>query len=86
MWTDHFEPDFCDQDSPSYVRSKYLPLYGDKYKNDPGYCGSMWEEINKSPIWDIRNPAQTILKLSKNEKLRQYAVEIDRNPKYDSYF
>lgn len=87
MWSDYFEPDFCDQDSPSYVSSKYLPVFGDKHKNTPGYCGSMWEEINKNPIWDIRNPTQTVVRmLSKSEKLRQYAIEIDKDSKYDSYF
>lgn len=90
MWSDYFEPDFCDPDSPSYAGDEYLPLFGEKYRGQPGFVGDMWEECTKNPVWDFRDSIRVVRELNnplnRYEKLRQRATEIDEDEKYDSYF
>lgn len=70
-WSDYFEPEFGDTDSPSYVKvSPYLPI-------NPTLLDCTIEL--SSILWDIRNPTEVVRQMGKYERLREYAVKINNS-------
>jgi hypothetical protein len=79
-WNDHFEPDFCDPDSLSYVEtSPFLPTDSNFNLID---CTIECSNI----LWDFRNTHQVARQLGKYERLRSFAVRIDQDDSlWESY-
>lgn len=72
MWSDYFEPDFCDPDSPSYVEtSPYLPT-------EHISLIDCQQEVN-NVLWDFKDSFRTIqaVKKSFTQRLRDQAIIID---------
>lgn len=82
-WPDHFEPNFDDFDSLSYVEtSPYLPT------NDVTLLDCI--EETRNVLWDFNDSFQVIRNISnksKYDRLRDIAVQIDtNNDLYDKYY
>lgn len=74
MWSDYFEPDFCDPDSSSYVEtSPYLPTG----EIDILDCQQEVDDV----LWDFRDAFRVVrnLEKSKYDRLRDIAVRIDND-------
>lgn len=52
MWSDYFEPDFEDMDSPHYAGDGYLPIF------DPHE--TIWTAAYTKPFFDIRDPEMVV--------------------------
>ena len=87
-WSDYFEPDFDDPDSPHYVGDRYLPLFGENMRGQLGFVGDLWEEMSKVPIFDIKNPIHVMHVMSnpfRVDNLRKIAVQLDESDDWDMY-
>jgi len=92
-WSDYFEPDFGDWDSPNYAGDYLLPVFGEKYRGTPGFVGDFSEEITKKPFFDVRDQESVVRAVmahrSIHEIMREIALEtmrkLEDDPTYDIF-